>query len=853
MRSRTVRFVFIFLAFVSTQFALADSGPSDPQAGSGNAGSIQGNVVDPTGAVIPKATVTIKNPVTGYTATAITGNDGSYVFRNVPYNNYHVTATAKGFTGTTADAIVRSNLPYALNLTMQIATAATTVDVRGEAGDMVETNPVAHTDVDRGLIDKLPVESSSSQLSSVITLSTPGVTADSNGQFHPLGEHADTSYSLDNQSMTDQQSKMFSNQISTDAIQSMEVIEGVAPAEFGDKTSLVVRVATRSGLGTRQPTGSLSTSYGSFGTSTVAFDILQGNDKIGNFFSVSGLNSGRFLDSPEFMPIHDHGNSESAFDRFDWQATGSDVAHLNLSYTRSWFQIPNTIQQEYLQPVSQDQRQQIRSINVSPGWTHTFNNNTLDTTTAWFRQDQVGYYPSDDIFADNPATIGESRRLTNAGIKTDVSYVKGIQNFKAGVQFQHTLLSEDFNFGITDPTFNVPGTPGYDPGLLAYDLTRGGSLFLFNGHADIRQEAIYAQDAISIKNWTFNLGVRGDNYDGLSHGHLLQPRLGAAYNIKKTNTVLRASYGRFFETPYNENLVISSSTGPGGLASSGLAGFGSFPIEPGHRSQYNVGLQQAAGRWASIDLEYFWKFTKNDFDFDTLFNTPLTFPIEWKQSKIDGFSGRITFPTYHGFTAYTVLSHSRARFFPPEVGGILFNSPLDTSPFRIDHDQAFGASTNLQYQPKKNSPWMSFTWRYDSGEVAGAITSLEDALTLSNNPFVLGDEQAQMGLACGGVAATPTAPITTCPSGQLSATRVRVPAPGTYNADTNPARIAPRNIFDMGFGWDNVLRKDRYKTNLNFTVANLTNTESLYNFLSTFSGTHFIPPRTYTGEVSLHF
>ena len=431
--------------------------------------------------------------------------------------------------------------------------------------------------------------------------------------------------------------------------------------------------------------------------------------------------------------------------------------------------------------------------------------------------------------------------------------MKGIQNFKAGVQFQHTLLSEDFNFGITDPTFNVPGTPGYDPGLLAYDLTRGGSLFLFNGHADIRQEAIYAQDAISIKNWTFNLGVRGDNYDGLSHGHLLQPRLGAAYNIKKTNTVLRASYGRFFETPYNENLVISSSTGPGGLASSGLAGFGSFPIEPGHRSQYNVGLQQAAGRWASIDLEYFWKFTKNDFDFDTLFNTPLTFPIEWKQSKIDGFSGRITFPTYHGFTAYTVLSHSRARFFPPEVGGILFNSPLDTSPFRIDHDQAFGASTNLQYQPKKNSPWMSFTWRYDSGEVAGAITSLEDALTLSNNPFVLGDEQAQMGLACGGVAATPTAPITTCPSGQLSATRVRVPAPGTYNADTNPARIAPRNIFDMGFGWDNVLRKDRYKTNLNFTVANLTNTESLYNFLSTFSGTHFIPPRTYTGEVSLHF
>jgi hypothetical protein len=182
------------------------------------------------------------------------------------------------------------------------------------------------------------------------------------------------------------------------------------------------------------------------------------------------------------------------------------------------------------------------------------------------------------------------------------------------------------------------------------------------------------------------------------------------------------------------------------------------------------------------------------------------------------------------------------------VGGLIFNSPLSTGPFRIDHDQAFGASTNLQYQPKKNAPWMSFTWRYDSGEVAGAIPTYAAALALS------GDEQAQMGLYCGNVLATPTSPISpSCPIGQLGATRVRIPALGTENDDTNPPRIAPRNIFDLGLGWDNVLRRDRYKTNLNFTVANLTNEKSLYNFLSTFSGTHFIPPRTYTAQLSLHF
>jgi hypothetical protein len=849
MRVCASPFFSILFVLVAASFLIAE-GPETGagQSAGGNSGSIQGTVADPTGAVVPNATVTIKNPVSGYTANATTGNDGGYVFRNVPFANYHVSSSAKGFTGASADARVHSNVPVALNLTLQIASANTTVEVQADAGDLVESTSVQHTDIDRGLIDKLPVESSSSQLSSVITLSTPGITADSNGQFHPLGEHADTSFSLDNQSMTDQQSKIFSNQISTDAIQSMEVIEGVAPAEFGDKTSLVVRVATRSGLGVHPPTGSISSSYGSFGTSTGAFDILQGNDKIGNFFSVNGMNSGRFLDTPEFTPLHARGNSESGFDRFDWQASSKDVLHLNLGYTRSWFQIPNTYDQQFAQSVPQDQRQEIKSTNIAPGWTHTINNNTLITSTAWFRQDQIGYYPSSDTFADQPATLSQSRRLTNTGVRSDVSYVKGIHNFKAGAQFEHTLLGESFAFGLTDPNFNVPGSPTFDAGLLPYDLTRGGSLFHFVGHGDIREESIYAQDTVTLGKWTLNLGVRGDNYNGLSQGRLLQPRLGAAYNVAKTHTVLRASFGRFFETPYNENLVLSSSTGAGGLATNGAVAYGQQPIEPGHRTQYNVGLEQAIGKFAVVDAEYFWKHSKNAFDFDTLFNTPLAFPIEWKQSKIDGFSSRISLPTYHGITAYTVLSHTRARFFAPENGGLIFNSPLATGPFRIDHDQAFGASTNVQYQPKKNAPWTSFTWRYDSGEVAGAIPDYASALALT------GDQQAQMGLYCGNVFATPTSPISpSCPVNQLGATRVRIPAAGTENDDTNPPRIAPRNILDLGLGWDNILRKDRYKTNLTFTVANLTNKEALYNFLSTFSGTHFIPPRSYTAQLSLRF
>lgn len=248
-----------------------------------------------------------------------------------------------------------------------------------------------------------------------------------------------------------------------------------------------------------------------------------------------------------------------------------------------------------------------------------------------------------------------------------------------------------------------------------------------------------------------------------------------------------------------------------------------------------------------MDAEYFWKFTSPDSDFDSLFNTPLTFPIEWRKSKIDGLSIRVTIPEYHGFTGYTALGHTRARFFAPENGGIIFNSPLSSSVFRIDHDEALEQSTHLQYQVKQRGPWFAFTWRYDSGEVAGSVPDFASALQLT------GDQQAAIGLFCRNVFATVAAPLTSCSSPVFGASRVVIPAPGTEDDDRNPPRIAPRHLFDIGTGIDNLLHTDRYHLMLRLNVINLTNKVALYNFLSTFSGTHFVTPRSYQGSVRISF
>ena len=837
-----------------------------------NSGTVSGTVTDPSGAVVPNTKVTLSNPVSRFEATVTSDANGTFLFRNLPYNHYHVTAVVPGFSSFETDLDLHSSVAVNLPVQLQLASSSTSVTVEANGQDLLENVPTAHVDVDQSLIERLPTHSVSSPLSSTITNSTPGVTSDSNGMFHPLGEHADTSFSLDTQPITDQQSKVFSNQISQDSIQSMEVITGVPPAEFGDKNSLVVRITTKSGLGVKKPTGSINTSYGSFGSSTLGLNLMNGNERWGNFMSVSGLNSGRFLDSPEFLPLHDHGNSQSAFDRIDFDANDKDQFHLNLGYSRSWFQIPNDYTQ---QSSAQDQRQLINTFNVSPSWTHLFSQATLLTATAFVRRDAAHYFPSANPLNDLPATLSQNRHLTNAGLKVDLSYVKGRQNMKFGAQFTHTFLSEAFRLGITDPAFNAVCTdasgipvdatsitdpaacagsgyvanPGFTPAYLNFDLTRGGSLYDFRGRTDIKQEAAYFQDSITWRSWNFNLGLRADNYNGLSHGSALQPRAGIAYNIKPTGTVLRLSYGRLFETPYNENLIVSSSTGVGGLSSGALGAVADKPLPPGTRNQFNAGLQQSLGKWAVIDGEYFWKYTNNAYDFDTLFNTPLAFPISWRKSKIDGFSVRVSMPTWKGLNAYTVMGHTRARFFGPEVGGLLFNSPIATGPFRIDHDQVFEQTTNLQYQPFKRGPWMGFTWRYDSGEVAGAIPDLASLLALTPN------EQAQVGFFCGNTYATISSGITSCglPYGQWGTTQANIPAPGTENDDSNPPRIKPRHLFDASLGFDNLFHGDRHKWTLKLTAVNLTNKVALYNFLSTFSGTHFTPPRTYTAELGFSF
>jgi hypothetical protein len=902
-----------------------------------NAGSVSGTVSDPTGAVIPGATVNLNNSASGLDRSTISDDQGHFSFTNVPFNPYKVTVTANGFGVLRNSCEIRSVVGITLKLVLQIATADSTVTVEAQ-GDLVENDPTFHTDVDRDLFVTVPMDSQASSLSSLVQATTPGVSADSNGLIHGLGDHASNSFSVDGQSITDQQSKVFSNQLPSNSIQSIEVISGAPPAEYGGKTSLVIVATTRSGLGITRPTGSINTSYGAFGSSSASFDLAFGGKSWGNFIEADGLNTGRFLDPPEFAVFHDKGNEQNTFDRVDYAFTPADSVHIDFNYSRSWFQTPNsydnlgvvnvTSDGETSSPVfatvgNTDQHSKIGTINISPTYTRIINDNAVLNVGAFVRRDNYHYFPSENPLADlgpptlQTSSIAQERTLTNAAVHSDISYAKGIHTFKAGAQYGQTFLNEDDSLGVVEATYDAPCmdvngnplvgfsgptacngvdslvNPNYNAVLAPYDLTRGGSYYLYTGHTDVKELGLYAEDQIKAGNWLFNLGLREDVYNGLTRANQTQPRVGIAYNIKPSGTVLRVSYARSLETPFNENLILSSEgcsnvvLAPLLNCSSGV----STAEAPGFRNEFHAGFQQAFGKRAVVSGEYIWKYTHNAFDFSVLGNTPITFPIDWHNSKIPGYALHVEIPEFHNVSAYVVMSSVAARFYPPQVAGAGATVGQTGLPFRIDHDEKFNQDSHIQYTlpgaKALGGLWSGFNWRYDSGQVAGSTPcyGLTDpntpctnsSTTLNGQPAIAmvdtnipgtinpvtgltrylpltADQEFQAGFACNGVKATHTLLLpTVCPASEFTSSLINIPAPGTGDNDHNPQRIAPRNLFDASLGKNNIFHKERYKIDLDLTAINVTNKYALYNFLSTFSGTHYVTPRALTAKVTLNF
>ena len=203
------------------------------------------------------------------------------------------------------------------------------------------------------------------------------------------------------------------------------------------EAGLVIVATTRSGQGITTPTGSVYASYGTFGSASGGFDLSYGKKNWGNFLEFDGLNSGRFLDPPEFSVFHDRGNEQNIFDRVDYTFTPVDSVHVDLNYSRSWFQTPNTYDNLNIQNVisrgsspnpvfgnvgNTDQKSKIETFNIAPTYTRVIGADAVFNFGLYARKDFYNYFPSGDPLADKgPPSLQNQTSANIAASSTPVS------------------------------------------------------------------------------------------------------------------------------------------------------------------------------------------------------------------------------------------------------------------------------------------------------------------------------------------------------------------------------------------------------------------------------------------------
>ena len=777
-------------------------------AASAGSGSVAGQVLDDQGRPVVGATLVLSNSVTGYRLRIRSDAKGAYAFQNVPFNPYHLDVQAPGLQPAHLDLDVHSQLPLAVPVALKPESAVVVVE---ENLRLVEDHPSTHLDIDKSAIERTPAAVQSRAMEGIL-LATPGFIADENGRFHFRGSHGQMTYVVDGIPVSDQLHATFSNSLDPSQVESLEVITGGISAEFGGKPVVVVNVNTKSGLGAPNGfEGEASFGAARFGTAEAGFSARGGKADFGWFVSASASESDRFLDPVNFENLHNHGTTGRIFTRFDWVLGSQDTLRFSLSGGETTREVANLVSQ---QARGQDQRAVTSDTSLSLAWSHLFSPTRSLDASVFFRASRAELKPSEGLVEgfsaaghrDFPTWAEQDRTLDNQGVQVSFTQQWGAGNLlKVGLQRIVYPLHERFRFAITD------GGLITDPADALYPFTAqgGGGIFRFDGTLRPVLTGAFVQNDVHLGAFFLALGLRHDAYTVAEvTDRQLQPRLGVSYRIDATGTVLRASYDRLMILREHENLALSMSQQSWDLGP--YAGTPRQPLRPEHQDSFSYGVEQQLGRAGRLMVEYWEKRSRNAGDNAQFLNTGVLFPVGADRGIFRGMNLRLEVVPVHGWSGYLSLGRTRAIFQAPLVGGLQLEAP-EAPPgvrFLIDHDQKLSAQLGIVFEHEGLTAQV--LGRYDSGLVA------------SDPSKVAGQADYVFGAAY-----------------------VRLDAEGTW-------RIKPRTTWDLTVSQAWKLAGTR-RFSLGLDLLNATDEQGLYNFLSTFGGTHVIPPRTLAAHLKWKF
>jgi hypothetical protein len=730
---------------------------------------------------------------------------------NIPLDTYELRVEFPGFAASVRQIDLRTSVPVELNVVLDLATQNTSVTVTPDEPLVDTTSAGTRNQVSMAQIEQLPATIGSRGLESVL-VTFPGFAQNANGAIHPRGAHNQMTFVVDGLVISDQLTGAFANALDASIVQNTELMTGNVPAEFGSKVSGVAVITSRSGLGTnRHLAGDAMIARAGFNTWHAAVEAGGGRSRVGYFGSLTAMRTNRFLDQVGLDNLHNAGHFGRGFFRLDMQPTDRDMFRVHAMGGRSHFQIANLRSQH---AAGQDERQ---TLSDGAGWIsylRTLDKGSTLESIGGYRATGARLHPS---AGDTPVTASQQRRLATATASLRYTKVVGAGSIRAGADVQRFPVGESFTLGITSGRFNDPASPSFNASLLRHDLTRGGTPFVFDDERTGHQVGAFLQSTLHLRHVTLALGVRHDVYSFVVNGQQLQPRVGVSYQLPGSAGVLRASYNRNYQTPPNENLLLSSSEVASRLAPDSVkqALGGTYqPIRPERQNVYEIGFQRAISSRASFDMSAYRKDSKDQQDNNNFFDTGIIFPTALAAIRVEGAEFRVSLARTRAISATLSATAGRAVSTPPFTGGLFLGQDavdlLSSGPFRIDHDQRLSIHGTIQYDAPANL-WFGGSARYDSGLVSNPSDPAKVAADFDFAdllPYV--------------------------------------------NLTSDVPRVRPRTIVDAVAGYD-VRSRGRRVWSVQMQVTNVTNRTALYNFQSVFVGTRVVQPRTLAIRMKRYF
>lgn len=759
-------------------------------------GAIDGTVLGPDGAPAD-ATVTLLDAL-GTPLASVAARAGVFHLANVAPGSYSLRADAPPFTATIHALSVSAALPLHVELRLS-ASAAEQIIVRGDAAQpgSIATRITLAGDAVR----RAPARLRSRGLQDAIA-TAPGWATEDNGLMHVRGVDDGFLYVIDGVPVYERLDAVFGVAPDPALIDSVNVLVGYVPPEFGLKSGGVIEVRTAATHAERW-SGAIDAGGGSDATRDAS--IVAGGP-IGRTLALTiggaGQASHRFLDPVHPDNLHNGGGATSGTANAGWMPSAADALSIAAGFARSDFDVPHG---EAQQDAGQDQRQHVRQSWQTVSWQRSISARTIAQASAYRRSSSSSLAGSG---RDTPLFTGADRTLRRVGALASVTHARGSHLLKLGADAARLGLDERFTFAVTDA--DRAADAGLSAGVIAHTID---DPFAFRGTAHPQLLSLFVQDSMRPANrLTIDLGVRADWSRMLARASQWSPRLGVAYAWPSTGTTLRASYGRFFQPPQPENLLLAASGEARALSPfAGDLGEGGADLRPERQTGIDVSVSQRFARTGRLDVSWWRRRVRDAADPNVFLGTTIVFPNTVARGRASGVDARVELPRRRGWSAYASYANARVVQQGPITGGLFLEDDaieiLDGTAFTPDHDQRNVAAWGVTFDQPRGVWLAALTGRHESG-----------------TPIEAGEAR-------------------------LDDLRDR---PGAGLADFDRGRVRPRTIVD-GTIAARVARRRRAEIDVRLAVLNLTGRRFAFNFGNPFSGTHFGPGRSVRAGLRLAF